>query len=58
MLGSGLGQGRVRVGLKLCGRTDGVYGLPVGYQAKAVLENSSGMKQRHGYSHDALQPVL
>lgn len=37
---------------------DGVYGLPVGYQAETVLENSSGMKQRHGYSHDALQSVL
>jgi len=39
-------------------RTDSVDGLPVGHQAKAVLENSSGVKQRHRDSHDALQPVL
>lgn len=39
-------------------RTDGVDGLPVGHQSEAVLEDSSGVKQRHRYSHDALQPVL
>lgn len=38
--------------------TDGVYGFPVGNQTKAVLENSAGVKQRHRYPHDALQPVL
>lgn len=41
-----------------CGRTDGVNGRPVRHQAKVVLENSSGVKQRHRYSHDALQTVL
>lgn len=40
------------------GRTDGVDGLPVGHQTKAVLENSSGVEQREGDSHDALQAVL
>lgn len=33
---------------------DGVDGLPVGHQSKAVLENASGVKQRHCYSHDVL----
>lgn len=37
---------------------DGVDGRPVGHQTEAVLENSSGVKQRHCYSHDALQAVL
>lgn len=39
-------------------RTDGVDGLPVGYESEAVLEHSSGVEQRSGDSKDALQAVL
>lgn len=42
----------------MCVRTHSVYGFPVWQQPKAVLENTSGVKERHGHAHNPLEAVL
>lgn len=36
----------------------GMDGFSVGHQAKGVLEDATGMEERHGDAHDALQLLL